>query len=790
MPTLHLQPGIQMARYKKTELVEEDISSVSSIQLNEGVSTTTTHIRYHTGISVWGSRSHLEKCLLVLVASLLLIVVVLTALLSASPGFTPSPAIPSQCNFSDDNFESMCLTDTCVYTASEMARSIDKTVDPCDDFYAYACNGWIKNNPIPDGKSMWSIFGKIELQNQLIVKNILEKMDIDKVKSKAEQKARIYYDACMDANETIEALGGAPLQEIIRKIGGWNISNSGFNVQKFDFQAILQNLQNGYNLGGLFNWAVGEDDKSSSKHVIIIDQGGLNLPTRDNYLNKTSHKKILDAYLEFMTKISVLLGGNETHAKEQMSLVIDFETELANITIPAENRRDEELLYMNMTVTELEVMAPFLRWQDFFNDAFRRVNKKISNKDKVVVYASDYLKKLSRVVAKFMETDKGKNTMNNYFVWQAAKSLSPYLSKAFRDAAKILRKAIFGSEGGEELWRYCVTDTNNAIGFAVGAMFVREVFHGPSKPQAEEMIEGLRTAFKRNLKNLAWMDSETREAAILKADAISDMIGFPDYILNPQELDKQYSDLKVEPNKYFQNNIMVNFHALRKNLERLDQPVNRTRWGMTPTTVNAYYTPTKNQIVFPAGILQIPFYDGRNPRSINYGAIGVVMGHELTHAFDDQGREYDRNGNLNQWWNNKTTNQFKLRTACIRDQYSNYTLEGTKLNGKQSLGENIADNGGLKAAFNAYLDYTKNALKNETLPGLNFTHRQLFFVSFAQVWCSSMTKEASTLMIEKDDHSAPRYRVIGSLTNLPEFSREFNCSLGSKMNPVKKCEVW
>lgn len=272
-------------------------------------------------------------------------------------------------------------------------------------------------------------------------------------------------------------------------------------------------------------------------------------------------------------------------------------------------------------------------------------------------------------------------------LWQMVRSYTACLSKAFRDAYKGLRKALIGSDGGEEPWRYCVSDTNSVIGFAIGAMFVREAFHGEAKPQSENMINEVRAAFQRNLANLQWMDAETRRLADEKADAITDMIGFPDYILQPSLLDEKYKGLDMDPAKYFENNMNVNIFNLRQNLEKLDQLVNKTRWGMTPPTVNAYYTPTKNQIVFPAGILQSPFYDILNPKSLNFGGMGVVMGHELTHAFDDQGREYDKYGNLHQWWNNKTIERFKERTNCLADQYSKYQINGKNLNGKQTLGK-------------------------------------------------------------------------------------------------------
>ncbi|CAF4895993.1 unnamed protein product [Pieris macdunnoughi] len=740
---------------------------------------------YSKGLTfaAWHQRTKLEKVLLVTCCALMLMVVLTTTLLVS---LETTPTEPAE-NTED---HTLCLSGTCIYTASEVIKGLDETINPCEDFYEFACGGWIKNNPIPEGKSNWGIFSQIELQNQLIIKTAMGKVDTSD--GGAEAKARVYYDACVDTNETIEKLGEKPLIGIIKRLGGWHIlPNTLVKTQKWDLQKLLQDVQNKYNLGGLFNWAVTEDDRNSTKHVIVLDQGGLNLPTRDNYLNKTAHKKVLDAYLDYMTRITVLLGANKTDARAQMSKVIQFETELANITTPSEDRRDEEGLYNPYTIRQWQKEAPFLNWSMFFNDAFKLVNRTIYDDERIVVYAPEYFRNLTRVLRKFSKSEEDQRTLTSYMMWQVSRSLSSYLSKPFRDASKILRKALLGSEGTEESWRYCVTDTNNAIGFAVGAMFVREVFHVAAKVEGEIMIDNIRAAFKKNLKKLDWMDSETRDAAQSKADAITDMIGFPDYILDKGELDKQYEDLVVKPNEYFENNIAFNTYSLKHDLQKLDLPVNKTYWGMTPSTVNAYYTPTKNQIVFPAGILQAPFYDENNPKCVNYGAMGVVMGHELTHAFDDQGREYDRFGNLNQWWNNKTIAQFKNRATCIQRQYSTYHAEGQHLNGKQTLGENIADNGGLKASYHAYLEYSKrDASQNYTLPGLKYTHRQLFFISFAQVWCSAMTKESTKMQIEKDDHTVAKYRVIGPISNLPEFSKEFNCPLGSPMNPKYKCEVW
>lgn len=781
----------KMTRYKQTEFSEEDSSSIGGVQLNEPSSSTGMQIRYHTARATlnWRSRNRTEKWLLLIISVMFLIILALLLITLTHDSDRNTRILHVEPH--NRNNDLPCLTEHCVFAASEILKSIDKTINPCDDFYGYACNQWIKNNPIPEGKSTWGTFSNLEQRNQLIIKNVLEKpMKI--FKSEAEKKAKIYYESCLDKNDEIEKLGAKPMVDLLWKIGGWNVTHSGFNIGKWSLANSLRILQNRYNFNCLFGWAIGEDDKNSSRHIIQIDQGGLTLPTPDYYDNRTDmHRKVLHEYIEYMTKVCVLLGANETDARRQMREVIAFETKLANISSPLEERRNEEAMYHPMKLSELEKLAPFLNWTQHFDHALQLVNRRVIQKEVVIVYAPDFLRNLSKIILEMEKTIEGKNTLNNYLVWQAIRTLSSCLSKPFRDAYKGVRKALMGSDGGEEVWRYCVADTNNVVGFAVGAIFVRQAFHGESKPEAEQMINEIREAFKFNIENLIWMDKRTRERAIDKATAITDMIGFPDYILNAEELDKKYNELNITANAYFENNIQVNMFNLKKNLEKLDQPVNKTNWGMTPQMVNAYYTPSKNQIVFPAGILQMPFFDIHNPKSLNFGAMGVVMGHELTHAFDDQGREYDKFGNMNRWWDNKSIERFNEKIECFANQYGSYVLNGWRLNGKQTLGENIADNGGIKAAYHAYLntllDKEADLLK---LPGLNLTHEQLFFVSFAQVWCSTGTDETTVLQMEKDTHSPSKFRVVGTLSNMPEFAEVFQCKPGSKMNPTKKCEVW
>ncbi|XP_044763653.1 endothelin-converting enzyme homolog isoform X2 [Coccinella septempunctata] len=779
--------NVKMTRYTNADFTDDD--SVNSVQFTEGkfgISTTATHIRYHAGSSLWKQRSKLEKALLALLATLIFVIFVLACVVHSLEN-----RMVSVKNFHVEWAEkSPCLNKDCIKISNDILQAMDLSADPCEDFYAYSCNGWIQNNPIPDGKPQWGTFSKLDQRNQEIIRRILEK-PADQLKSKAERKAKIYYESCLDVNDTMESLGAKPMLDVLRKIGGWNISDSGFDLKKWSFQNTVQTVLNRYNIGAFFSYSVGEDDKNSSRHVLQIDQSGLTLPTRETYLNKTEHAKVLEAYLDYMTRVGVLLGGEPNSTKQQMLEVIEFETRLANITTPSELRRDEEALYHQFTIADLQEKAGFLDWRKFFENAMKNVNRKVTSKQHVVVYAPEYLGNLTNLIKEYNATVEGRITLNNYLIWQTVRSFTGCLSKAFRDAYKGLKKALMGSEGGEEpQWRYCIQDTNNVLGFAIGAIFVREVFHQESKMQAQEMINNVRNAFTRNFKNLDWMDEETRKAAESKADDISDMIGYPDFIKDINQLDKKYESLNIRPNAYFENTISINYYNLVKNLEKIDEPVNKTAWSMSPSTVNAYYTPTKNQMVLPAGILQNPFYNPNHPASLNYGGIGVVMGHELTHGFDDQGREFDKEGNLNHWWKNETIRRFKDRTKCFVDQYNKYKINGKSVSGNRTLGENIADNGGLKAAYNAYLEYMKTQPEPLNYPGLELNHKQLFFVAFAQIWCSSVTNETSTLQIEKDPHSPAKYRVIGALSNLKEFGQEFKCKEGSRMNPKRKCEIW
>uniref|UniRef100_A0AAY4EI74 endothelin-converting enzyme 1 n=1 Tax=Denticeps clupeoides TaxID=299321 RepID=A0AAY4EI74_9TELE len=623
-----------------------------------------------------------------------------------------------------------------------------------NDFYQYACGGWIRKNPLPDGRSRWNTFNSIWDQNQAVLKHLLENATFNS-SSEAERKTRNYYLSCLN-EQRIEELGAQ--KDVV-----WLLY----------FLNYFLYVTCGYRVPHINVWAECEF------LLTQVDQSGLFLPSRDYYLNKTANDKVLKAYLDYMVELGMLLGGEKNSTQVQMREILEFETALANITVPQDERRDEEKIYHKITIAELQTLAPAVDWLDYLTSALSPLE--LNDTEPVVVYAKEYLQQVSDLINK---TDR--SLLNNYMMWNLVQKGVPSLDQRFENAQDKLLESLYGTKKScTPRWQTCIGNTDDTLGFALGALFVKATFDKESK-DIVKMINEIRAAFKDSLDNLGWMDKQTRQAAKDKADAIYDMIGFPEFILDPKEL----NDYDVSDDNFFQN--MLNFYnfSARVMADQLRKPPNKDQWSMTPPTVNAYYMPTKNDIVFPAGILQAPFYAHDHPKALNFGGIGVVMGHELTHAFDDQGREYDKDGNLRPWWQNSSVEAFKNRTECMVDQYNQYTINGEHINGKQTLGENIADNGGLKAAYHAYKSWVQRYGEEKRLPAVNLTNDQLFFVGFSQVWCSVRTPESAHEGLMTDSHSPPKYRVIGTLSNSPEFAEHFQCPLGTPMNSGHRCEVW
>ncbi|KAL3861161.1 hypothetical protein ACJMK2_007226, partial [Sinanodonta woodiana] len=650
------------------------------------------------------------------------------------------------------HFKKEIRVQTILFTAARILEAMDSSIDPCVDFFEYACGSWNRVNVIPDDRSSFNTFAKLRDRLQVQMKDLLQ-VPVSEKDNEATRKAKYLYVSCV--NETlIEQRGLEPVITLLDELGGWPVvGNGAWKEEEFDLIDLLVKLRL-YNNKLLIDQWVGADDKNSDVNVIQLDQSELGMPDRDYYLKGLDDPSV-KVYEKFAVSVAVMMGANETLAKAEMKEMINFEIELANITTPREDRRDSELLYNRMTVKDLKTRIPSFDWLRYLEMIFSYVNLTINETEVVVVYAPEYLEKLMTLLA-----NTSNRTIVNYLQWRIMMNRVTNLADKHRETRKEYHKTIYGSETERARWRDCVDYVNDNMGDAVGRLFVGMHFDEDAKKSALEMIHDIRAAFNELLEEVDWMDHTTRVVAREKADAIAEKIGYPQYILNDTVLEEEYKHVEFDPDTYFEN-VLENIHGIAiSNLEKLREPVDKTKWSTTPVVVNAFYSSAKNQIMFPAGILQPPFYSKGYPKSLNYGGIGMVIGHEITHGFDDRGRQYDKDGNLKQWWDDEVIEKFKKEAQCIVEQYGNFTLEiGVNLNGIQTQGENIADNGGLKEAFRAYEKWAASQGKEEPLlPGLlHLNHKQLFFLNFAQVWCGTMRPEAAVNRVRTGVHSPGRY---------------------------------
>ncbi|RUS91043.1 hypothetical protein EGW08_001171 [Elysia chlorotica] len=690
----------------------------------------------------------------------------------------------------DLELTNICLTPGCVNAASRLVTTMDSSVEPCNNFYDFACGNWNKKNTIPDDQPSYNTFSKLGDEIQVILKSYIEK-DVDLTKdSNSTAKAKHLYRSCM--NETqIDSEGLTPIHEMLADLGGWPILEG--TAAKPRTQADVLDLLIKLNLidQNVLIWqTVSADDKDSSVNIIQLDQSNLGMPVREYFLDEVAAAR-RTVYQKYMHDVAVMLGADAETAQRDVEEMMLFEIELAKITIPSSERRDNEEMYNKMTVGKLQELVPEFDWLVCLQRLFGHVGIEITDQEPLVVYAPSYLAGLGKL---YQSTDN--RVIVNYLLWRLMMNWVNNLPSQYRNIKNEYIKNIFGSQADPPRWAECVSFVNMKMGNALGRLFVEEHFDESSKDTALEMIHNIRDSFYELLDEATWMDEPTRIVAKEKADAISEKIGYDDSILVDNELNKEYEEVEYYPDRYVDNIITFLKHTASSKLKNLRTPVDRTKWSTstTPAVVNAFYSPTKNQIMFPAGILQPPFYSKHFPKYLNYGGIGMVIGHEITHGFDDRGRQYDKDGNLVKWWDDVVIHRFKERAQCIIDQYSNYTVPEIDMpvNGLQTQGENIADNGGIKEAYRAYRKYTQRQHTQEKrLPGLlQFSGDQLFFINFAQVWCGVMRPQASINRIMTGVHSPGRFRVIGTLQNMPEFSEAFQCPAGSYMNRKERCSVW
>jgi endothelin-converting enzyme/putative endopeptidase len=621
----------------------------------------------------------------------------------------------------------------------------------------------MKNNPIPPEQSRWGRFDQLQERNREILREILEEdAKPSPQRDAVAQKIGDFYAACMD-EKAIDARGLAPLEPELARIRALK--------QKSNLPAELARL---HRLGvpALFDFSSGQDFQDATSVIAQADQGGLGLPDRDYYLKDDPKSvELRQKYVSHVQKMFELAGENPDEAKAHAATVLKIETDLAKASLDRVSRRDPQKVYHKMNKQQLATLSPGFAWARYFTDTgapeFQNIN----------VAWPDFFKALTGEIQSETLDD-----WKTYLAWHTLHSAAPLLSSPFvRENFNFYGKTLTGAEELRPRWKRCVDYTDNNLGEALGRKFVERTFGAEGKERTLRMVHALEQALGEDIQKLDWMSPATKQEALVKLKAIANKIGYPDKW-------RDYSSVVIKPDDPLGNDQRATEFEVRRQLNKIGKPVDRNEWQMTPPTVNAYYDPQLNNINFPAGILQPPFYDNKADDAVNFGGIGMVIGHELTHGFDDEGRQFDPEGNLRDWWTPEDARKFEERAACVADEYSSFqVLPGVYINGKLSLGENTADNGGARVALMALI----NTLAGKPQSKIDsFTPEQRFFLSFGQIWCENAREEAERLQVQTNEHAPAKFRVNGVVENMPEFQKAFSCQPKQPMVKVNACRVW
>jgi endothelin-converting enzyme/putative endopeptidase len=649
------------------------------------------------------------------------------------------------------------------------AASIDRQVAPCTDFYQFACGAWLAANPIPADRQRWGRFNQLQERNFAILRQLLEAPGAGADR----QRAADFYAACMDEGR-IEARGLAPLAA--------NLAGIAAIARSEDLLPVVAALHRiGVNV--LFRFGSETDLRDATREIAAIDQGGLGLPDRDYYLKTDARsveiKRTYQQHVETMLAL-VRAGSARTAAAHGAdwpatgaAAVVALETALAEASLDRTTRRDPAAVDHMMRVAEWQALTPHVHWRRYTTAAgapsFDRLN----------VAVPAYLQALDRLVASTPIED-----VKTYLTWQLVNARAEMLPHAFAEADfDFFSRTLGGQPQQLPRWQRCVTQTDRLLGEALGKAFVDAAFGPAAKADTLAMVRAIKDAMARDIDAADWMSDETKRAAHAKLAAVTDRIGYPDTW-------RDYSSVRISRTDALGNLQRATAFEERRDLAKIGRVVDRGEWLMTPPTVNAYYSADRNNINFPAGILQPPFYQAGRDAAVNYGGAGAVVGHELTHGFDDQGRKFDGQGNLHNWWTDADARAYEQRASCVADQYTEYVVAGdTHLNGKLTLGENTADNGGVRLALLAYLA-GPGAAADAARGDDGFTPEQRFFVGFAQIWCENRRPEFERVRATTDPHASARYRVNGVVSNMPEFQKAFACAAGQPMVRANQCRVW
>jgi len=643
--------------------------------------------------------------------------------------------------------------------------NMDLTVKPGDDFYNYASGTWIKNNPVPAKETRWGSFNQLRDFNINAVKTILAESATSKAAAGSiEKRVGDFYMAGMDS-VTIEKLGYTPIKADLQKIAGLTDLNSVLN-----HGAIMRTYGAGSPFFGFF---VGQDRKYVKNIVPQLGQGGTTLPDRDYYLkNDQRSTKIQEAYKNYIAKLFTLTGTAPAEAAKNAETIFNFEKKLAEAQMSRVEMRDPYKTYNKFAINEFSKTTSNLDWQKLLP------LMKVTSQDTILVSSPKFFTDLNAAIGSTPVND-----LKTYLQWNLLKSSAPYLSSEFVNANFAFNQAISGQKVQTPRWQRMSSLTDGTVGELLGQLYVDKHFKPEAKARMQELVSNLVKAYEIRIKNLDWMSEITKQKALDKLHAFTPKIAYPDKW-------KTYEGLAIDRKSFFKNLQNAGAWAYQDMINQLGKPVDKTKWGMTTPTVNAYYNPVNNEIVFPAGILQFPFFDPDADDAVNYGGIGAVIGHEISHGFDDSGSQYDKDGTLRNWWTAEDMTRFKAKAKALQEQYDAYTvLDTIHVNGKLTLGENIGDLGGLNAAYEAF-KMTKQGQSNEKIDG--FTPDQRFFLSWAQVWKGNILNDTAAQLIVTDTHSPGPYRTIGAPVNMDAWYKAFDVKEGDKLykKPEDRIRIW
>ncbi|CAL8117858.1 unnamed protein product [Orchesella dallaii] len=682
----------------------------------------------------------------------------------------------------------VCMSEACGSEAWNIKSQMDEKVDPCDDFHAFACGGFARNTRIEKDQTEVTQFTILrdKVASQL---RVLFEENISPREAKPFALAKKMYKSCMNTG-LIERLGFQPLKKVLKELGGWPVllgnewRSAPDSWQKWE-NLVVWFKELGLNLDYFMRISVEQDLQNVEKRYITIGEPALNI--NDEVMKRGLNEPVVNAYYKYMVEMAVQMGAGREQAKREMLDAANFEINMAKCFFRHAGTKSGNF-YNPMTIKQMSIQYPSIPWLEFFQ-RIMPASLGITEKEIIMVSVPRYLDCFFELVAK---TDP--RTITNYGVWRVVSASVSYLHKSARSLQLEFMSTITGQKQMQPRWKECTTIVQTNLGNAAGAMYIRRYFNDKAKSDALEMVQDIRRAFLEILNENDWMDSYTKGMAREKAQEISVHIGYPEEHKSDAKIAALYAQFDFKENEYYGNILNLVSGAISSSFGSLRQPVKRSEWSThgKNAVVNAFYLPLENSIQFPAAILQGHFFNASRPKYLNYASIGWVIGHEITHGFDDQGHQFDKLGNYKNWWAGSTKQTFDRKKQCIIDQYSSFKSHSTglNLNGEKSQGENIADNGGIKQAYRGYEYWLARNGREKSLAGLNYSPKQLFWISAAQNWCTVQRDEILKHNILTGVHSPGEFRVRGTFANSEEFARDFQCQRGKRMNPVKKCSVW